>query len=157
MDYEVQKITYLDEDNLNIITDWMYNWWGQTEGYSIEELKCYILNSLQSDRLPLTYGIFNNNKIIAMYQFAYSDLDARPDLYPWLANVYVDKDYRNKGIGKLLLESVKENIRHTNFKEIYLYTYHNNFYEKFGFKFVSKIDTFKCNPRIQNLYKFEVE
>ena len=155
MNYEVQKITKLSDENLNIIVDWMYKWWGKTEGYSIDELNCYILNSLQSDRLPLTYGIFDNKKIIAIYQFTYSDLDSRPDIYPWLANVYVDEQYRNKGIGKLLIESVKENIKHTNFKEIYLYTPNNNFYEKYGFDFIGKIDTFKCNPRIQNLYKFE--
>ena len=157
MNYEVNKIIHLSDNNLNIITNWMYKWWGEVEGYSVEELKCYILSSLQENKLPQTYGIFDNDKIIGMYQFTYSDLDCRPDLYPWLANVYVDESYRDKGIGKLLIESVKESIKNTDFKEIYLYTYHDNFYEKFGFKFIDKIDTFKCIPRIQNLYKYEVE
>lgn len=157
MNLEVQKVTKLNPENLNIISDWLYEWWGKTEGYSYDEIKCYILSSLQENRLPQTYGIFDNGKIVGMYQFTYSDLDCRPDLYPWLANVYVDENYRKKGLGKKLIESVKENINKTDFKEIYLYTSEKTFYEKFDWKFIHSIDTFKCSPRIQRLYKLELK
>ena len=60
-----------------------------------------------------------------MYQFSYEDLSIRPDIYPWLANVYIDEKFRKKGYGRKLLENVrntaKENI---NFDEIFLYTEH---------------------------------
>jgi len=35
-------------------------------------------------------------KLFGMYQFTYEDLFVRPDIYPWLANVYIDEEYRNK-------------------------------------------------------------
>ena len=35
------------------------------------------------------------------------DLNVRPDIYPWLCNLYIDEEYRNKGYGRILLESVK--------------------------------------------------
>jgi GNAT superfamily N-acetyltransferase len=66
-------------------------------------------HSLQENRLPQTYGIFVDNKIVGMYQFAYEDLSIRPDIYPWLANVYIDEAYRNKGLCRKMMETVKEN------------------------------------------------
>ncbi len=148
----------VDENNFKIMVDWMYNWWGIEEEYSMEEVECFMKHSLQKYKLPQTYGLFLNNKIIGMYQFIYEDLSIRPDIYPWLANVYIDEKYRNKGYARYMLNTVKENAKkviHNN--EIFLYTKHPNFYEKFGWKYVSKIDTYRKNPRIQKLYKLELK
>lgn len=64
-------------------------------------------HSLQKDRLPKTYGLFLNDTIIGMFQLTYEDLAVRPDIYPWLANVYIDEKYRKMGYSKNLLEGVK--------------------------------------------------
>ena len=155
---EFKQIIELDNDNLNRIVNWMYNWWGIEEGYTFEAVKCYIKHSLLKNRLPQTYGIFLDKKIIGMYQLTYEDLGVRPDIYPWVANLYVDKEYRNKGFGRLLLENVKRTAKQiTNFNEIYLYTEHVGLYEKFGWTYVSNIDTYIKNPRIQRLYKLDLK
>lgn len=55
------------------------------------------------------------------------------------------------------MNSIMENARkNLDFKEIYLFTKHIGFYEKFGWKYVSDIDTFKASPRIQRLYKLDL-
>lgn len=95
---EVRKIIQINEKNLNKITEWMYEWWGKDEMHTFEQVKEFIKYSLQESRLPQTYGAFINNEIVGMYQFSYEDLFVRPDIYPWLANVYVDEKYRNNGI-----------------------------------------------------------
>lgn len=154
----VQKITKIDVDILNTITDWMYNWWGISEGYTYEAVKCYVENSFQTDRLPQTYGMYLNDILIGMYQFTYDDLFARPDIYPWLANVYVDEKYRNMGYGKYLINSIKDNARENlGFGEIYLFTKHQGLYEKYGWKFVCEIDTFNDISRIERLYKLDLK
>lgn len=136
----------------------MFHWWGERDGYSLEEVKCYMKHSLLKDRLPQTYGLYLDDTIIGMYQFTYEDLSIRPDIYPWLANVYIDENYRGKGYARILLESVKITAtRISNCKELYLYTKHENFYEKFGWHFLSEIDTYSKEPRIQRLYKFDIE
>ena len=104
---EFKQITEINESNLNIMTNWMYNWWGKKDGYTFEKVKYYMKHSMQKDRFPQTYGLFLDNKIIGMYQFTLEDLDVRPDIYPWLANVYIDEQYRNKGYARKLLENVK--------------------------------------------------
>ena len=92
-----------------------------------------------------------------MYQFTYEDLFVRPDIYPWLANVYVDETYRKQGYGRILLENVKkvaqENI---DLEEIFLYTKHIGLYEKFGWTYLYDIDTYNENQRIERLYKLKL-
>lgn len=33
---EVKKIVQTDDNTLNTITEWMYNWWGKEDGYVFE-------------------------------------------------------------------------------------------------------------------------
>ncbi|MCI9434487.1 MAG: GNAT family N-acetyltransferase [Bacilli bacterium] len=154
---EVKQLINVDINILNTITTWMYNWWGKDEGYSFDGIKCFMKHSMQENKLPQTYGLFLDNKIIGMYQFTLEDLDVRTDIYPWLANVYIDENYRKQGYGKILLESVMRNVKNIrNFKEIYLFTKHINLFEKFGFEFVELIDTYSDFDRIQRLYKLRI-
>lgn len=154
---EVKQLINVDINILNTITTWMYNWWGKDEEYSFDGIKCFMKHSMQENKLPQTYGLFLDNKIIGMYQFTLEDLDVRTDIYPWLANVYIDENYRKQGYGKILLESVMRNVKNIrNFKEIYLFTKHINLFEKFGFEFVELIDTYSDFDRIQRLYKLKI-
>jgi len=155
---EFRQIIEIDNNNLDIMTNWMYKWWGQEDGYTFDGVKCFLEHSFQKDRLPKTYGLFHNGRIIGMFQFTYEDLEVRPDIYPWLANLYVDEEYRNKGIARVLLEKVKEIAKLSiNFDEIYLYTEHIGLYEKFNWQYVSELDTYIKNPRIQRLYKLTLK
>lgn len=79
---EIKQILELNNKELDIITTWMYDWWGKDDGLSVEEVQCFLTHSIENDRLPQTYGLFLNDKIIGMYQFSYCDLEVRPDVYP---------------------------------------------------------------------------
>lgn len=155
---EFRQITQIDNDNLEIMANWMYEWWGKEEGYTYDGVKCYMGHSFQKDRLPKTYGLFHNGRIVGMFQFTYEDLEVRPDIYPWLANLYVDEKYRNKGIARILLQKVKEIAKSsTNFNELYLFTKHIGLYEKFGWEYISELDTHIKTPRIQRLYRLTLK
>lgn len=158
MNLELKKLIDIDDNTLNTITTWMYNWWGKIDGYSFDGVKCFMKHSLLKDRLPQTYGLFLNNTIIGMFQITYEDLSVRPDIYPWLANVYIDEQYRGKGYSKILLESIKDIVgKTTDFSTLFLYTKHVGLYEKFGWEFVSEIDTYKEESRIERLYKLNLK
>ena len=157
MQIKIKQLTQIDKQTLNTITTWMDNWWGKRDGYTCEEVNCFMEHSLEKDKLPQTYGIFLESKIIGIYQLTYEDLSIRPDIYPWLANVYIDEPYRHKGYGKKLHESAKKNDEeNTNVEEIFLYTKHIGLYEKFGWEYVGAIDTYTKKPRIQRLYKLKL-
>ena len=42
---EFRQIIEIDKDNLDIITNWMYKWWGQEEGYTFDGVKCFLEHS----------------------------------------------------------------------------------------------------------------
>ncbi|MDO5110994.1 MAG: GNAT family N-acetyltransferase [Clostridia bacterium] len=135
----------------------MYDWWGAEEGYSFDAVKCYMAHSMGEERLPQTYGLFLDGKIIGMYQFTQEDLFVRPDIYPWLANVYIDKPYRKMGYGGSLLQSVKNNAaKSLSGNEVFLFTKHIGLYEKYGWQFVSEIDTFLGESSIERLYRLDL-
>lgn len=93
-----------------------------------------------------------------MYQLSYTDdLDSRPDIYPWLVNVYVDEKYRGQNICRKLMETVNDNARKNNIKELFLYTKHIGLYEKFGWQFVEEVKTFRKDSPIERLYRLEIK
>ena len=155
MELRIAKIT--DDSQLEKITGWMYGWWGEAEGYAYDAVRSYMAHSLNDVRLPQTYGLYLGEELIGMYQFTYGDLFARPDIYPWLANVYVDKAYRNKGYGGYLLGSVRENARkNLRESELYLFTVHQGLYEKYGWEQTGETDTF-LEPHRQRLYRLALD
>lgn len=157
MAVRIEKITALSPRQLEQVTQWMIDWWGEEEGYSREAVRSYVAHGLQQTRLPQTYGLYLEGELIGVYQFRLDDLFVRPDLYPWLANVYIDGPYRKQGYGRLLLESVKDNARAgLPDDELYLYTRHVDLYEKYGWEFVGEVDTCLQKDPLQRLYRLKL-
>lgn len=149
-----------DSDNLIFkkICEWNYNWWGVRDGISLEEVICNLEHSLNKEKLPQTYVALIDNEPIGMYQLAMSDdLNSRPDIYPWLINVYVDEKFRGKNVCRQLMNTVVENAKKANLTELYLYTKHIGLYEKFGWKFIEEVKTFKKDSKIERLYKLKIK
>lgn len=157
MEIYVKQIFEIEDKSLTKIAKWLYKWWGKEEGITLEGMKCYVKNCMQKDRLPQTYGLILNGEIIGIYMFIREDLTVRPDLYPWLGNVYIDKKYRGKGYSKVLLGSVEENLKkNTKEKVLYAYTTHQNLYENYNWKYLTDIDTYEVKDRIQRLMKLDI-
>ncbi|MBE5820297.1 MAG: GNAT family N-acetyltransferase [Clostridiales bacterium] len=153
------KIIRLEDNNNDVfkkICEWNYDWWNDS---SFEEVECYFKHSLcKNNRLPQTFIALIKDEPVGMYQICMSDdLYSRPDIYPWLANVYVNEKYRGNGIWKQLMNTVKENAKNIGLNELYLYTKHVGLYEKFGWKFIEEVNTFKDDSSIERLYKLDIE
>ena len=135
------------------VYDWNYRWWGKRDGISPAEVRCTLAHSLNRDRLPQTFVAVEGGRAVGMYQLSMiDDLYCRPDLYPWLIDVYVDEAFRGRGICGAMLRTVPENARAAGLKELYLYTTHVGLYEKFGWAFVEEVDTFRADSPRERLY-----
>lgn len=140
------------------ICEWNYHWWGLRDGKSFEEVRCNLEHSLNEVRLPQTFVAMIGDEPAGMYQLAmFDDLESRPDLYPWLINVYVDEKFRGKNVFRTLMNTVNENAKKANLNELYLYTKHMGLYEKFGWKFIGEVQTFRKDSQIERLYKLEIQ
>ena len=154
------EIIKLEESNnlfFDKICDWYYNWLGIKNNESIEEIKCTFEHSLCKNKLPQTFVALIDGDPAGMYQLSMSDdLNSRPDLYPWLINVYVDEKFRGRNVARELMNTVKENAKELGLTELYLYTKHIGLYEKFGWKFIEEVKTFKDDSPVERLYKLEI-
>lgn len=154
---EIIKLTDASHPAFHKICEWNYNWWGVRSNSSFEEVQCNLEHSLCTVRLPQTFVALMNGEPAGMYQFAMADdLSARPDLYPWLINVYVDEKFRGQNVCRGLMLSVKANAKAAGLPELYLYTKHIGLYEKFGWEFLEEVPTFREDSPVERLYHLNI-
>lgn len=154
---EIIKLEDSNNDIFDKICMWYYEWLGKSNNESMEEIKCTFAHSLCKDKLPQTFIALIDGNPVGMYQLAMSDdLNSRPDLYPWLINMYVDKPFRGQKIARELLDTVPKNAQKLGLQKLYLYTEHVGLYEKFGWQFIEEVKTFKSQPPIVRLYKLKI-
>ena len=142
------KITNSNIELLDDVMDLIYDEWGESFSCSKEEklnkLKGPIL---KGENFPHAYLLKNdNNDNIGSFLILEHELKGS-DFSPWLACVVVNKKYRGKGYGNILLNHINNTIE-KNFSEIYLTTELVGFYEKIGFKLIKLIDTNGKNNRL---------
>lgn len=95
--------------------------------------------------------LLDDNILIGFISIFPEDGEDRKDLTPWYATMYVKKEFRGKGYSKLLNEAILKEAKSRGFEKIYLKTDLVNYYEKFGAKFLEKLN------ESENLYYFDLK
>jgi N-acetylglutamate synthase-like GNAT family acetyltransferase len=83
--------------------------------------------------LPRWYILMDKDLIIGCAGLITNDFISRMDLYPWICALYVEKSYRGKNLGRLLIEAAIADAKEGGYDNCYLCTAHIGYYEKFGF------------------------
>jgi GNAT superfamily N-acetyltransferase len=117
--------------------EYFWKQWGNTSNFNF--YKDCIENSIYDDKsLPKFYLMLDEGKIIGSYALLINDLISRQDLFPWFACLFVDENYRNRGLANKLIKHSIDESRKGGFGTIYLSTELNDFYEKKGWEYYSK-------------------
>lgn len=153
----IKRLNKQDTEYINAIAGWLYNWWGKTEGYEYDAIRDYASLAVCEERIPQTFIALKGTVPVGMYHIMMSDCKVRPDVYPWLTDVFVAPDWRGHGIGQLLIESVYDNAKTLGLKEIFLYTHLDDMYEKFGWKFIEYFNPYTSPKGVQKLYRLEIK
>lgn len=117
---------------------------------------------MNTDRLPLTLVAFHGGppsvrarhgqsltglagnygaatELAGMVSLKFHDLDTRPDLDPWLGALLVLPEWRNRGVGTLLMHRATEEARRLNVSRLYLWTHSaEGLYHKLGWQVVER-------------------
>lgn len=142
------KLEYLDEVARLEYDEWAKNK-EENKQARIESKKEKICN-LFDNKSFCKLVLIDNNKLIGFISIFPSDCDEEKDLTPWYSTMYVKKEYRSHGYSKILNDAILKEAKNRKFKSIYLKTDLKNYYEKFGAKFIKKLNT------NESLYKFEL-
>lgn len=86
--------------------------------------------------LPQWYVLESDGQFIGCAGLITNDFISRMDLYPWLAALYIDEQFRGNSYALLLIEKAKEDAKNAGFEKLYLSTDHVGYYEKYGWKYI---------------------
>ena len=105
---------------------------------------------LNEDKVISILGLIDEDELIGFISLFKYDGDERRDLTPWYATMYVKKEYRNHGYSRILNDALLSEAKSRGFTIIYLKTYLENYYDKFGAIFIKQLKS------KESLYKFEL-
>jgi GNAT superfamily N-acetyltransferase len=87
--------------------------------------------------LEATFVRLNGDVPVATASLVNADLDARPDLSPWLGGVFVDPPFRGQGHAAALVRRVEDAARAAGIATLWLHTEHTaGLYAKLGWEAV---------------------
>ena len=103
---------------------------------------------------PARFSAMDGSQCVGTASLVQNDLSFR-DYSPWLASLFVDPKRRNEGIGRLLIEKVKETTWEMGYDTLYLRTeFAGAYYRKLGWIFVEQCaDEFGLEPEVYRWVK----
>lgn len=134
-----EKLQYIEE--ISILTQ---KEWGE-KSLSQEDFNLRIKqknSKIKSNLNNFNYCkliLLEDNILIGFISIFPNDCEERQDLSPWYATMYVKEEYRGKGYSKILNDAIIAEARKRNFKKLYLKSDLENYYEKFGAKYIETL------------------
>ena len=119
--------------------------WGK-QNLTEEEFKLKIKKKIDKIKLNMDNPYYcklillDNDILIGFISIFPKDGEERQDLSPWYATMYVKEEYRGKGYSRILNDSILAEAKKRNIKKLFLKTDLENYYEKFGARYLEKLN-----------------
>lgn len=114
-------------------SEWFHEKWGIPRDTYLESMN---ESRKKENAVPAWYIAVDGVKIIAGLGVIENDFHDRKDLTPNVCAVFVDIEYRNRGIAGEMLRFVCDDMKSKGFRALYLLTDHASFYERYGWEFL---------------------
>ena len=123
-----------------LIAQWHYAEWGYLDpSGTLETWTEGLRHRTKREQIPTTYVALEGEEPLGSVTLVEHDMLTRPDLFPWLAGVYVTPEYRLQGIGSLLVRHAVQQAAQMGVQRLYLYTHAARvFYAKLGWRFLAE-------------------
>lgn len=120
--------------------DKMARWFHEKWGVPLEAYLDSMNDCLNAEvAYPQWYVMLDGEKIVGGLGVIENDFHDRKDLSPNVCAVYVEEEYRRKGIAGELLNNVCEDMKRRGVDTLYLVTDHTSFYERYGWEFLCMV------------------
>ena len=111
---------------------WFHEKWNVPVDAYLESIE----ESLNSENpVPQWYLAVKEEQIIGGLGVIENDFHYRKDLTPNVCAVYVEEEFRCRGIAGKMLEIVCRDMKEKGIDTLYLITDHDSFYERYGWEF----------------------
>lgn len=122
------------------LAKWFQNEWGDLNPNATYQSRVKDLSQrTRRSELPLTIVAMENKQLLGSYSLEWEDMHTHSDLSPWLASVYVNPEFRKRGIGTFLVKNAIARSKTLNIPHLYLYTpHHSDWYAAMGWRELEK-------------------
>ena len=127
----------------DVCAAWSFGQWGcQIRQKTLERVvEGYRETCKDESKPPVTWICLADEKPTGMIRLKMDDHPDHPELFPWLASLFVHPWYRKKGIASMLCRHVEKEAEHKyNFDKLYLFTPDaESLYERLGWKKIGTV------------------
>lgn len=128
--------------------EWFHKKWGiPLEAYA-ESIGACIGGR---EPVPQWYLAMEDGRILGGLGVIENDFHDRKDLTPNVCAVYVEEEYRCRGIAGEMLKFVCVDMKEKGIDTLYLVTDHTSFYERYGWKFLCMVQG-EGEPELSRMY-----
>jgi GNAT superfamily N-acetyltransferase len=104
-----------------ILAYWSYNNWYITRNVPFKLVMNEYRRRAENDGFPSAFVAFWGELPVGMVSIKETDMQSRRDLSPWLSALYVSPEYRKRGVGNALIETVLDFCSANHIKRIFLF------------------------------------
>jgi GNAT superfamily N-acetyltransferase len=108
--------------HVEAVARWIYDEWTHVTDPELETQVARTRTWLSHDRIPLCLVALDGARCVGTISIFVDDLPALPDLTPWLAAFYVDREWRRRGVGAALMTRLLEVAKELGIGRLYLHT-----------------------------------
>jgi Acetyltransferase (GNAT) family len=109
-------------DLVPIAATWLWKEWGQYGGCTIEQTCDAVAAAVSTSGPPQVFVLLVDDKPVGTSSLVVADMDERPQLTPWMANVFVAPEARRKGYVIPLVRAVEAACRSAAIPTLWLHT-----------------------------------
>jgi predicted N-acetyltransferase YhbS len=97
--------------------------WGRSTGFnSAEEYERFLCEAARSPRLPAVLVARRGERYLGSVNLLVHEMTTRPTLSPWLAQLFVIAEERDRGVGATLVRACLTRFAELGFSRVHLYT-----------------------------------
>ncbi|MCM1991539.1 GNAT family N-acetyltransferase [Oceanirhabdus seepicola] len=127
----------LNLEHIELVANWVYQEFCEGKPDRTVDFVINCFKNRNLNKTPISLIALIDNKCVGVVSIFDNDLETRPELTPWLAGLYVDPNYRCKGVADKLINAVLKICKNMNYDTVFLRTEHTaNYYKKHGWTFV---------------------
>jgi N-acetylglutamate synthase-like GNAT family acetyltransferase len=138
------RLDYLADrpEALPMLARWHHAEWGRySADRTVETMGERLRGHLNRDQIPLCVVAHEEGIPVGTAGLVEFDMETRRDLTPWLADVVVDPERRNAGIGTRVVEFIVARARDLGVKRLYLFTPdRESFYARMGWSVLERTE-----------------
>lgn len=106
--------------HFDAVADRIWRAWWEPNGAALADVETALSESLGPAGFPFSLIAVVDGVFAGTASAIASDLEARPNLGPWIAALWVEPTYRGQGVGEALILEAVARLRAQGFDKIYL-------------------------------------